>query len=478
MRKLLRILSSGPALCLTLVPVLLGVVAAVHAQEMPDLPVELPHGYVQRKLSERLPEKPSLPPAFTIPVQPLGYSVPGVFYLGRHNRLASLDFLDEDRLLFTFQVPGLMHRRDENDAGSEERQVRAAVLELPDGKIESSAVWTVHDRLRYLWMLNDSHFLLRGGDSIQEGDATLELKPALHFPGRILWLEMDPAQKFVEVNFLQLPQAHTQPNKANDPASTQAGTTENEQKPSAKPELKPDLMVRTLDRTSGKEMLENSVGLTVPEAVDSDGYMEVEAGMLSGLFEHVQLPINSVGHIQAMHNEGNEWILNLKNFSGNFKLVDRVESTCSPMSGFVSDRELLVTLCDPWGGWDVIAMSTSGNRLWEVRTSSHEMWPLLVSSAGGARLAQETVILNHPMTHGPRPLDDQNVKGQLVRVFDAASGKLALETTASPVLDGGGNVAISPSGRRVAVLNDGAIQVFELPPPAALPHAVAPHPRH
>ena len=33
----------------------------------------------------------------------------------------------------------------------------------------------------------------------------------------------------------------------------------------------------------------------------------------------------------------------------------------------------------------------------------------------------------------------------------------------SPILDAGGNVAISPSGRRVAVLNGGAIQVFELP---------------
>jgi len=39
-----------------------------------------------------------------------------------------------------------------------------------------------------------------------------------------------------------------------------------------------------------------------------------------------------------------------------------------------------------------------------------------------------------------------------------------LTTPASPVLDGGGNVAISPSGKREAVLNAGAIQVFELPP--------------
>jgi len=63
----------------------------------------------------------------------------------------------------------------------------------------------------------------------------------------------------------------------------------------------------------------------------------------------------------------------------------------------------------------------------------------------------------------------------LVRIFDAANGKVALETAASPALDAGGNVAISPSGRRVAVLNAGAIEVFDLPPPpipAAIPQTI------
>jgi hypothetical protein len=46
---------------------------------------------------------------------------------------------------------------------------------------------------------------------------------------------------------------------------------------------------------------------------------------------------------------------------------------------------------------------------------------------------------------------------------------VALTATASPVLDAGGNVAISPSGRRVAVISGGAIQVFELPAPPPLP---------
>jgi hypothetical protein len=57
----------------------------------------------------------------------------------------------------------------------------------------------------------------------------------------------------------------------------------------------------------------------------------------------------------------------------------------------------------------------------------------------------------------------------LVRVFNAANGKVALEAPASPALDSGGNVAISPSGKRVAILNAGAIQVFDLPAAPPLP---------
>jgi hypothetical protein len=87
------------------------------------------------------------------------------------------------------------------------------------------------------------------------------------------------------------------------------------------------------------------------------------------------------------------------------------------------------------------------------------------------RFARETVVLNRSANDYSRTLDAEDVKGQLVRVFDAADGNPALEAPASPVLDAGGNVAVSPSGGRVAVLNGGAIQVFELPSPPSLPES-------
>ena len=94
--------------------------------------------------------------------------------------------------------------------------------------------------------------------------------------------------------------------------------------------------------------------------------------------------------------------------------------------------------------------------------SPQAIWPLLVMAPDGSRLVRETLAVDRAIS-AYSPLDTEDIKGQLVRVFDAATGKVALETRAMPPLDGGGNVAISPSGRRVAVLNGGAIEVFELP---------------
>jgi hypothetical protein len=89
----------------------------------------------------------------------------------------------------------------------------------------------------------------------------------------------------------------------------------------------------------------------------------------------------------------------------------------------------------------------------------------------GSRLVRETIALNHSGDDSSHILDADSVKGQLVRVFNAADGKVALEAPASPALDSGGNVGISPSGRRVAILTAGAIQVFDLPAAPPLPDA-------
>jgi hypothetical protein len=429
----LRLAAAGAALC--------AVPAAPAQNSMVSAPQ--PTGAIRaRALSGRLPEKPSQPPAFSISVEPLGFSAPGALSLGERKNVASLDFLDENRLLFTFRVPGLIRREAGESDASDERQIRAVVLALPGGTVAAEALWTVHDRWRYLWMLSDGRFLLRDRKNLELGDATLELKPFLHFPGPLIWLEMDPAQQFM-VTESREPALDDSREAASSPAA-ETGMEAEGQAPAGDS----DVMVRILRRDSGQVML------------------------VSRSRSIVHLPINSEGYLESLRGVGGNWRLNLSYFSGGSRIMGQVNSTCSPFFNFLSEREVLVTACNASGRDNLIAMTNDGRRLWEVRAAEATLWPLVVRAPDGLRLAREVLAVSHPVSPYAQ-IDQGDVQGQLVQVLDAADGEVRLQTTASPVLDAGGNVAISPSGQRVAVLDRGAIQVFELPSPAPLPAPAA-----
>lgn len=432
----------------------------MHGQSSAGFAADRSHSPKERALPGGFPSKASQPPLWSVPVEPLGFSPPGPLYLGERNSLASLDFIDEDRLLFSFRVPGLIHRdlKAGQNGNGEERQIRAVVFSLPEGAVQSEALWTVHDRARYIWMLEDGHFLFRDGDDLQQGDAHLELKPVLHFPGPLVWLELDPTQQFLVSNSLEPAVAPAGAPAGAPAASTSrlgeisgpaaAVLTQDGPDAAGSSTAQSDMVVRILHRETGQVMLVSRVRSTV------------------------HLPINSEGYIESLRGRGQQWILNLNFFSGGSRILGSVDSSCAPTPDFLSEHELLVTACDGSGGHRLVAITTEGRTLWDDLNPATAIWPLLIRSPNGLRLAQETLAVNRPVT-AYAPLGSDDIKGQVVRVIDAATGDMAFESQLSPVLDAGGNVAISPSGRRVAVLDAGAIQVFELPPPPPLPSPTA-----
>lgn len=422
---------------------LLAAAPLVHAQialQLPPLASDLP----LPKILDQYPEKPSLPPAFTIPLAPLGFSVPGKSYLLRRESLVSLDFLDEDRILFTFRVPGLLQRDAGDRQEDEKQQIQALVLSLPSGKIESRAVWTVPDRSRYLWMLNDGHYFLRVPDGLDKGDAQLKMKPNLRVPGRLLWIAMDPGQQVMITNSLE-PADSTQEPGEQGPLVTEppAATTDGQ-----KPKEQGVLVARTQKLESGEVIHESRAPWTNQTA---------------------DWPINAEGYLEKSQDKGDEWLLKLNDFSGGGRDLARIDSTCSPDYDFVSETVLLVKTCDPNSGWQLGAMLTRGGSLWESRTAMNAMMPLLVMAPKSTRVARETLLLKRSAGKYKRMVGMRDLQGQIVKVFDAGNGKMVLESPLTPVFDGGGNVAISPSGQRVAILNAGAIQVFQPPAASAVP---------
>ncbi len=405
----------------------------------------------ERFIVSHFPDKPSLPPVFTIPIEPLGFTAPGPMYLGARNSLVSLDFLDENRLLFTFRVPGLMHRDPHGDEESEERQIRAVVLTLPQGAVSAEALWTVHDRVRYLWMLSDGHFLLRDRDNLLQGDASLALKPLFDFPGPLLWLELDPAQQLMVTNSREPVASSSEPDSSLKPGQvaspgTASATITTDEDSSAGSGDHPELVVRILRRDSGQVMLVSRVRAAV------------------------HLPINSVGYLENLRGRGMQWQLNLSFFSGGSKMLGNLDSNCEPDDNFLSESEIVAIGCGSSGETRIEAMNTDRRVLWISQTPATEVWPQLTVALNGSRLAVATLDVTRSV-NSYAPLDSDEVKEQSVTIFDAVNGDIALVSPLSPILDAGGNVAISPSGRRVALLNGDAIQVFDLPAPPPAPKA-------
>ncbi len=434
---------------LTVLCLLLAATSLARAQYLPEYPPVASKARpprdaaAHRKILDQYPQNVSLPPAFSIPVVPLGFSIPGENYFLRRQSLASLDFLDEDRILFTFRVSGLIERDADDKTGGGEQQIRAVVLALPGGTIESQAEWIVPDRSRYLWMLNDGHFLLRGPDGLDEGDAKLKMKPGLRLPGRLLWIQMDPGKQFMIANSLEHANLEQKPAEPGLPATDAPTAAASEKKGEQ------DVLVsRTIKRASGDV---------------------IHVSRFPWNSQTSDWPLNSEGYLERLHDNGIQWLLKLNYYAGGDRVVAHLESTCPPEYSYLSESELLVSTCDPNGGWKLEAMSTHGDSLWKTRAATNTMWPLLVMDASGSRMARETLLLKRSAERYKHLLGANDIQGQMVRVFDSANGKMVLEAPLTPMLDGGGNVAISPSGQRVAILNAGAIQVFQLPAPSPPP---------
>jgi WD40 repeat protein len=420
-----------------------------------QLPPPKPKRKPKPSFSTYLPVKPSLPPAARIELAPLGFVSPKAsYFLGRGIHLVSVDFLDDNRLLFTYHPTGLLQRDTDETGSGVKRQIKAVVLQIPDGTVDAEATWTVSDRSRYLWMLKDGKFLLRTGDGLQEGNEKLEVKPLPQLQGSFQSLALSPdGQILVASSQESAPSQASQPAAASSVAQMPVQTrfAADDQNPGD--EL--NFLVRAIRLSSGEVVLSRHTHAAL------------------------NFPVNSTGYVEISSPKKYQWVLTTKSFKGDSKALKQVESGCAPHAKFINDNQLFLSTCTPEGGLRLAVLSTSGKELWATDAPPEAMWPLLIMSPDGSRMARESFVLNEGVDLKKHPKFTEAVKGQEVKVVDAASGNQAFEAPLTPVLDAGGNVAFSPSGRRFAILDNDAIQVFDLPPvvPVSSPAPAGSHPR-
>lgn len=367
------------------------------------------------------PPAPDLKPALSIDVDPLGFKPPGAFYLTYRLSSTALAFFDDDHLLFTFRVGGLMKRVPGDPAGDEDQQIRALVLDLGTGKVTQQADWRMHDRSQYLWPFRDGQFLVRERDSLFTTDTTLHLEPFMTFRTGIRALQVSPDHKLMSVE------------------------TTNASKP----------------ETAESKMLGGPpVSAMVFQLGEKDPVLQTDAKVVT------LLPLTGDGLLDLLEGRTQGWwVMRDVPFHGDPRVVAEVKSSCQPSARPLSANVVLMVGCSgDVDGRQVIAVSTTGDgELWRDRWQNRFVWGWFESAENGSRFVYESVQVNRPMSNFDM-LYPEDIQGQMAGVYDTESGKLVLVRDATPVLTAGQNVALSPDGKRFAILRNGTIEIYDLPP--------------
>jgi hypothetical protein len=377
-------------------------------------------------------------PVARIPVQPLGYRPPGKLYLLARYSSSSLEFLDPTHVLLTFREPHLLVRQQSSDGL--DQVVEADVLEVPTGKIVAHDEWLLHDRGRYLWKLGENRVLLRIGSLLFEVDDKLHLKRLYQSPTELEEVQISPDGKLLVVeNELE---RHTQ--EEHERLVRQAAL-----RGGAPPAEDVQVQMMRLDQPK----------LMLSAHADAAG----------------DLPATADGFFMQQQRKEGLWELRFQPYEkaaagdGGGTPVAEIQSTCDPTEKVLNSQSVLVLSCRP-GHNDrfVAAYSLNQQKLWDGAWQSNYTWPAFRVSQNGASVAISWLAVSRPVS-AREPIDDDEVQNQVLSVLDSHSGNLRFALPLKPIVSAGGNFALSADGSRLAVLNGGAVEIYDLPAPAPPP---------
>jgi|GEM_PF-341543 len=384
--------------------------------------------------------EPAPKPAARIDLAPMGYREPS-----RSDRLTedspsvSLDFVDADHVLLSFNRKKLFHRLPSCPPDHEDRLMHAAVLELPTGKILTETDWYLHDRRRYLWPMGPGKFLLRRGRDLYTVDSRLHEKLLMSSPKDLLWVAVTPdASQIVVETANEASPAAAQPQIAPSPAK-QA----------------PRYAAQFLDATTLAPRRTLPLNKLVNLAGTSRGYADL-----------VQ--------------KGDVWLVRFGSTPTRRRNLARVRSQTVPNVVYSSDDFLLVGRCPTQNcDYSVTAFTVTGHRLWQQHWPRYRFFPATAASQDGSRFGISTLRLSSDPAatqaaispassvggdEDIRPeISELDVFQQEIKILDTASGNSVFSVNVSPAIQSGQNFSLSPDGHRVAVLQGLGLEVFDLP---------------
>ena len=334
----------------------------------------------------------------------------------------SVDFVDRDHILFTFNQKKLFARHPDCPPTHDDRLIHAVIFEISSGKLLKQTDWYLHDSRRYLWTLGSGRILLKKLNSLYIVDADLHETLLWTSPKDLLWVSVTPDGKQIITE------------------TADAGANPSKAKQSAK--LRVQIAFRDADTLAVQRTIRSEKLATIEAA--SSGFASVIPGAT-----------------------GRVWLVRFGPDEKQRANIARVRTRRAPDVLYLSGNTMLIgrdSSSKP--GYSVSAFTVTGNLLWRQHWDAHRYDPVLARSEDGSRFAISTLkLINVPTP----PSTDEQVHSQLegleqrIEVFDTASGTRVGSATAAPVVLNGQNFSLSPDGSRLAVLHGTQMEFYDLP---------------
>ncbi len=346
---------------------------------------------------------------------------------------ATVDYLDADHVLLTYSVNTVLPRHDVMPVHSD-REVLAEVVDLKAGKITQKANWVLHNDDAYLWPLGGGKFLLRSGNDLTLVGSDLKPESFIASDLPVRWVQTDPG-----ANLFVVIVEHEKHTEQEHTLLRHDSLLHNAPEP-AEDEEAVGFRIQPLREQVFKAQLPQ-----VGEVSASDAFWLRPEPVASGKYE-IQLRRWGKG----------------ADIDSRPQIVAKVVSECRPKIYILNAERLIVNTCES-GAIRLFGVGLTtkkngdyaGKALWNVLLRD-TLKQTVEPAAGGSRAVIQAI---DPERYED---DDQVATGDL-RVQDTGSGKMLLRLPLKPMYGTRHIADVSPDGKRLAVLRDASLEIYDLP---------------
>ena len=392
-------------------------------------------------------------PLLRLPLEMFDYQPLPASVLNAGVSAMTLHYVDAQHLLLTFSRRRLMARLPDDPPTDFDRNIDAVLVELPSGKVLARTSWRLHDANQYLWALPDGNFLVRERNRLVTVAPLRGLAVGNAFGQRafaastrsIRSIQISPAEDLLTLQTMEhapeererSPSPGTQAYAAGGSAAAGEGAAEQEGQ-----QVQIDFF----------RIVPGSGGEVKP----------VHAGAI-GARTLVMLPVDAAGLLTEMDEGKAHWAFDFHHHDGKVDELSPFDSTCRPIPMMVSRSEFIAFGCK--GGQDRRAIggfNLRGEEMWEQSLTDSFTHPELAFAPVAGRFALGRMVTGLP-AESAVPLGASAISAENVSVYQTESGRVLLSMNLTPVLLAGQNFTLSPDGQQLAVVNNGAIEIYPLP---------------